>query len=513
MSTVWRTGRFGGAPIEYEARIEDLVVPDRTDKCGARYVYISYCRASGPDLGRRPVIFAFNGGPGSSSIWVHLGILGPRRVAHADDLRPRVAPPFALVDNADTPLDVADVVLIDPPGTGFSRVLGDVAESEFFSIRGDAVATIRFINQWCRVHHRENSPRFLLGESYGTVRAAAVAKMGTGGPTYTGSLDGISLNGVIVMGAALGQHLRSTDSGYAVALPSLAATAWYHDHLPGNRLDLTEHMKAASEFAASDYLTAVFAGTRMDKGKRQRVARRMHELLGISPQICLDHNLRIDVSTFAKQLLADEGKQVGLYDSRYALPLQSAGDDMVGDDPAMSQYTPGFVGTIGGYLRDELGAERTEEYRAIEFSRVHNRWEWGERNAHADSCATDFATAMQRNPRLELLVCAGIYDLLATAGAAEYSLAHTPLDQDRVHVRTYQSGHMPYLGMQSRQQLAADIRSFITRVGEAASPGTANGDSHQGRSQMGEGMTSVSHSAREAVPCRHTATQHRLVDV
>ncbi|MGW4966270.1 S10 family peptidase [Nonomuraea sp. NPDC004186] len=457
MPGIHREAVFGGLDVKYEARVDEIVVPDSSGEPGARYVCTSY---TVPGASERPVIFAFNGGPGSSSVWLHLGI-GPRRVADADLLRPRMAPPFGLADNPDCVLDSADLVFIDPPGTGFSRVLDEERQADFYGVVPDAIATMRFITQWSRRHGRENSPKFLLGESYGAIRAATVAKLSAGGPTTTGRLESLALNGVILMGPGL-QFGNGANLAHVTTLPSLAATAWYHDRLPGRPADVREHVEAATRFAEEDYLTALFAGSRLDRRRREAVAARLHELIGLAPGVIAEHDLRLTPQRFASLLLRDRGEQVGLYDSRYRLPLAGAGGDPVADDPAMGQYVPSFAGAIDGYLREELCVERDDDYRTIEFARVNFRWDYGDgARLPAGNYAADLAVALRRNRDLRVLLCVGMYDLVTTLGETNYALSQAPIDPERVSVRTYESGHMPYLGRASRERLAADLRAVV----------------------------------------------------
>lgn len=451
-----RLGTFGGRRVEYDGRVEEIVVPDRSGRDGARYVCTSYVTAVAED---RPIVFVFNGGPGSSSVWLHLG-LGPRRTPSADDLEPRMVPPYELVDNPECVLDQVDLVFVDPPGTGYSRVLSEEQEKDFYGVEPDAIATIRFISQWVRIHGRENSPKYLLGESYGAIRAATVARMSAGGPTNTGGIETLGLNGVVLLGPALTIPRGQTAIDYATGLPSLAAAAWYHDRLPQRTANLADHLAAAQEFAAGEYLTALFAGTRLDTSRRSMVAKQLHELIGLSPDVIQDHELRLTAASYAKLVLADQGDHLGLYDARYRLSATGAGDDPVADDPAMGQYAPAFAGAITRYLRDELGARRDTDYRAIDFGRVNGRWDFGD--VPDKNYATELAIAMRRNRHLRLLICVGAYDLVTTIGAVEHALSQAPVDTSRTLVRTYESGHMPYLGAIPRSALTADLRTFLS---------------------------------------------------
>lgn len=450
-----RVGTFGGRQVEYGASVEEIVVPVASGGDGARYVCISYVATAGED---RPVVFAFNGGPGSSSVWLHLGI-GPRRVASGDDLEPRMVPPYELVDNPDCVLDEADLVFVDPPGTGYSRVLSEEQEKEFYGVERDAIATIRFIGRWARRHGRENSPKYLLGESYGAARAATIARMSAGGPTMTGGLEALTLNGVVLLGPSLSMASGQTAIDYATALPSLAAAAWYHDRVAARSSKLADHIDVAREFAAGEYLAALFAGNRLDRSRRSMVAKQLHELIGLPLDVLEEHQLRVTPPSYAKLLLADQDEHLGLCDARYRLSADGAGEDPVGDDPAMGQYTPAFAGAITRYLRDELGADEDADYRAIEFARVNQRWDYGDEPGK--NYAMDLAIAMRRNRDFRVLIGVGSYDLVTTLGATEHALSQVPLDQHRTFVHTYESGHMPYLGTTPRSDLANDLRTFV----------------------------------------------------
>ncbi|HET6564865.1 MAG TPA: hypothetical protein VFG52_05585, partial [Xanthomonadales bacterium] len=395
-------------------------------------------------------------------LWLQMGLMGPRRVDFKDDVNPPTVPPYQLTDNAESPLDVADVVIFDPPGTGFSRVLPAGKPEEFYGTQQDAKVTLQFISDWIRRHNRFNSPRFLVGESYGTIRAAVVAKLMAGGPFGSGSMDAITLNGVILLGQAMGGE--SGEASYANSLPSLAATAWYHGKADQHAATLEQHVEKARLFAANEYIQALYAGSRLDAGLKQQLAETMAGLTGLPAGMILSKDLRISTTDFANALLADSGQQVGKYDSRYVLPLASSGNDPVADDPAMGQYVPGFVAALNMHLRGDLGVEIEEDYLPIEFHKVNGRWDYGRGPGihvptnHAD----DLAVAMRRNPQLQLFVGTGYYDLVTTVGAAEYMAAHTDLPADRVVLENYASGHMPYLGEDTRKQIAADLRKFVT---------------------------------------------------
>jgi carboxypeptidase C (cathepsin A) len=379
-------------------------------------------------------------------------------------VKPETVPPFRFVDNPDSPLDVADIVLIDPPGTGFSRVLPEGKPEEFFGTAQDAKLTVDLIERWVREYDRWNFPKFLLSESYGTVRSAVVARLIAGGPSGTGSMDGMTLNGIILLGQATDSSNSAGDDGRILnALPTLAATACYQGKAASG-CTAAEQVAEARKFASDAYLNALYAGSTLSTAERDAIVTRLAALTGLTPAVIRDNNLRISTNVFAQELLRDQGKQVGIYDGRYTLPLASSGKDPVADDPAMGQYVPGFVIACNMYIRDELGVKIDEEYQAIAFKSVNAKWDYG-RGPGASSdinYANDLAIAMRRNPQMRLMIGEGYYDLITTLGSAEYTVAHAGIPLHATEMHLYPSGHMPYLGAESREALAHDVRAFIT---------------------------------------------------
>ena len=457
------SGRFNGKRLRYRSVVEEVPIRDPDGGIIASVVSISYLAENAG--GARPVIFAFNGGPGSASIWLHMGLLGPRRPDYGTDageeeIRPRTAAPFGLVENRESPLDVADVVLIDPPGTGYSRVFGEENVGKVFGSQQDAEVTVQFISEWLRRYDRGNSPKYLLGESYGTVRAALVANMLAGGPTSTGRMDGITLNGVILMGQAMDDSRRVAELSSVNLLPSAAATAWFHGKA-GRETSLDAHVRQARAFANGRYLQALFAGTRLPDEARVEIAEELSGYTGIPASRLLELDLRLDPSTFSREVLRAEGQQVGIYDARFKLPLASSGNDPVADDPAMGQYVPLYVATARMHFRDALGVDTERAYNAIEFRRI-NQLFWNGQPPSPDNHALALATAMRRNPGLRVLVATGWYDLATPVGAAEQAVALSGMDTARVEFREYESGHMPYIGAKTRRQLSSDLRAFVS---------------------------------------------------
>jgi len=414
----------------------------------------------------RPVLFVFNGGPGSSSVWLHLGIMGPRRVVLTPTINPSVVPPFRLEDNPDCPLDVADVVFIDPIGTGYSHLAGKGKPTDFFGVDADANMTAQFIERWLTQHGRWNSPKFIMGESYGSMRAAVLPGALMGGPTTAaGIMRGITVNGVILLGTTLTGHNGPSSAAEhtrqeALKLPSMAATAWYHRPAARTTQTLAALHDEVAQFAQQDYLPALL---KADKGQlppaeRQRLLRRLTQYTGL-PATAFDAKLRLSPQAFARHLLAKEKLALGMYDSRYTLPTQNAGTDPVADDPAMGQYVPGFIAAFHDYL-PSLGVRLEQPYGAIVWQGLNTGWNWERPQATSQNTAVDLANAMRNNSKLRLLVAAGYYDLVTTAAAARHEMEQAHPPADRVTYRTYASGHMLYLG-DTAEAFAQDVRALI----------------------------------------------------
>jgi carboxypeptidase C (cathepsin A) len=458
-------GMFGGHKVRYKAVVAEYFIKDAAGKRTASLIATSYLRTDVPKGAARPVVFVFNGGPGSASLWLHLGLVGPRRVDFPDAVSPPTTPPFHLVDNEESPLDVADIVLFDPPGTGFSRILPDGKPEEFYGVAQDAQTTVDFIEQWVRENDRWNAPKYLLSESYGTIRAAVVARLLAGGPMSTGNMDGVTLNGVILLGQALDFSSTSGDLRYLNELPSLAATACYY-HKVNSGCTAEDQVEAARKFSSDVYLRALYAGSALPASERDTVADRLASLIGLPSAYIRQHDLRVSASDFAHALLADRHEEIGTYDGRYVLPAANSGKDPVADDPAMGQYVPGFVAAFNLYVRNELGVSIDDNYEAIAFRTINARWDWGQGpgvQTPPVNYATDLAVAMRRNPRLRLMVGTGYYDLQTTLGTAEYTVAHSGIPSEATEMHLYPSGHMAYLGDDSRKMLARDLRAFLGR--------------------------------------------------
>jgi carboxypeptidase C (cathepsin A) len=460
---VTREWASGGHKVRYKAISGDTFLVDDRGEPNATIFSFAYLK----DLplheqAARPVTFVFNGGPGSSSVWLHLGTFGPRRVRLPDPVHPPTTPPFELEDNPYWLLDATDIVMIDPVGTGFSRPIGNGKLEQFTGKVRDAVAVTQFIETWTRENRRWNSPKFVVGESYGTTRAVLVANMLFGGAVGpTNRLSAVTLNGVMLLGQAVAFG-QDPDLNCVTSLPSLAAAAWYHNKVERGGHSLEEFVALAKSFADGEYRDALFAGDRLSAADRNKVAQTLSRFVGIPSADVLAHDLRFDTNDFRTLLLKPEGQEIGLYDSRYTYPRRPArakAPDVVADDPAMGQYTPSFVAAFSEYVRTDLGVPLQDRYEMISFD-VFQKFEQT-RDPEIGTAPQTLATIMRRNPRLHLLVGSGDYDLATTAGNVDYQFTHMDLPRERVTLVNYPAGHMLYLGDESSAQLAKDLRAFI----------------------------------------------------
>jgi carboxypeptidase C (cathepsin A) len=461
--------RIEGKTVAYQAIAGDTVLRDMQGNARASIFSFSYLRTDVPVAGR-PVLFVFNGGPGSASLWIHMGAIGPRRVVLDKDVDPSNTPPFGLEDNPHSILDVADLVFIDPVGTGFSRTAEGVDPKAFWGVDEDAESIAQFIELWLSEHGRWNAPKYVLGESYGSMRAAVLPRALMGGPIYNGIMRGITLNGVILLGTTLGGRDTSgntppapTAAALARGLPGLAVTAAFHGTTAYSGQDAAEVYSAARSFADTAYANALAkqqAGT-LNPDERDAVLAKLQAFTGLTGEE-IGADLYVDAREFAKIALKGRSLEVGMYDSRYTLPLANSGGDPVADDPAMGRYVPGFVAAFNEMVRDDLDVHTGRPYAAIYWRDLLAGWNWERRGvALGQSFAVDLAWAMRRTPALRLFVASGYYDLVTMPTDAYAELDKADLPSDRVRFENYESGHMLYLGATS-QKFSSDLREFIT---------------------------------------------------
>jgi carboxypeptidase C (cathepsin A) len=459
-----------GKPVRYTATAGETYITNLHGDPIASFFSFAYVK-DGPRDKSRPVLFAFNGGPGSASLWLHLGVVGPRRLVLDQEVNPSPTPPFGLQDNPYSLLDVADLVFIDPVGTGYSRAVGDAANADFFGVDEDADSVARFIEAWITENGRWNSPKYVMGESYGSVRAAILPRALIGGPLYTGVMRGITVDGVILLGITLAgpnpppPPRDAPDPRLGLSLPSMAATAWYHGKISREGRTLPGLFAEVTRFAATDYPEALFrlgAGT-LAEGDKQAMAARLAGYSGVPADAWLKADLRLPSQAFLRTVIADRGLEAGNYDSRYTLPLAPTLGDPVADDPAMGRYVPGFVAAFNDMIRDELGVRMPMPYSAITWVELNFAWRWNRLGPQQPkNYAEELAVAMRRNPNLRVLAASGYYDMVTTAASAESQLRRAGIPADRLTIRNYESGHMLYLG-DTAKAFADDVRGLILR--------------------------------------------------
>ena len=456
VSVTRHTGTFGGQRISYTATARETFLRAENGTPRASIFSVSYVRE--PRDPNRPVTFLFNGGPGSGSVWLHMGAFGPRRVAIPSDARDDGAPPFPIVDNPDSLLDVTDIVFIDPVGTGFSHALGDTNPQDFWGVTPDARSVAEFIRLWLNDNDRWNSPKYLGGESYGTTRAAAVLNQ------LEGQYNDVSLNGVILISTVLdfaaGADTPGNEMTHVLNLPSMAATALYHGKAQGASVE--EFVAEARRFATGPYAHALLQGQALGAEERASVRRELARFTGLSEEYLERADLRVTPSRFYKELLRDRGLTVGRLDSRYTgRDYDNAGEEP-DNDPSFYGIDGGYTAAINQYVREDLGFRTDRSYVTIGSV---GPWDWrlGQgRDFDAYLNVTPYiGRALRENSGLRIFVGQGYYDFATPFFAAEYALSRTGIPQDRIHYEYYGSGHMMYVRDEDRVKLSRDVRAFI----------------------------------------------------
>lgn len=448
--------RIAGKEISYQAAAGTLPIQNDAGETEADIFYVSYRLQQPPQAKPRPLLFVFNGGPGAASVWLHLGALGPRRVRMLPDGN-MPAPPFELIDNASSWLDLADIVFVDPIGTGYSRAAKPDLAKKFSAVQGDIDSLGRFIRLYLTRNQSWDAPVFLVGESYGTFRCAALSE-------YLVE-HGVALNGLILISTVLNMQTITFDYGndlpYHLFLPSYTATAWYHKKLaPQLQADLDRTLSQAEQWAGSEYLAALDKGDRLTATERDSVAEKLAAFTGLGVEFVQSRNLRIENRDFARELLRGEGRMVGLMDSRFNAENPEPAKS-IGFDPTVSVIRPPFTATVNKYLREELGFQSDLEYFTLGGG--IGRWDWEAKNSYADT-GENLRNAMAKNPYLKVLVASGIFDLATPHWAADYTISHLGVSaglRRNITSKRYRSGHMMYLETDSLAQLKKDAAEFI----------------------------------------------------
>lgn len=453
--------RIDGEVVNYTATVGWLI-QHKDDKPVARFGYTAYTRKGSDDPAQRPIMFAFNGGPGSSSLWLHLGILGPQRVI-VNDAGYADPPPAKRVDNAYSIIDVTDLVMVDPVGTGFSKPLGDAEGKDFWGVDQDIESVAAFIKQYINEHGRWASPKFILGESYGGIRGAGLAH-------HLQSRHNMHLNGLVLVSpfidTAAGRDGGALTLPHALFLPTFAATAWYHDALPNKPAELKPFLAEVENFALNEYLPALTAGYTIDAGRKRAIAEQLSDYTGVSANYWELADLRVSHQQFVQELKRSDRLIAGRIDSRFIGPSVNPLSESMDYDPFFPSVGPAYTAAFFDYLHNELDFGKTETYATTAFGLD---WDWSHRAPNgrqqvAVNLLPDLSMAMIMNPGMGLHIQQGYYDLATPFAATNYYLRHLNIPaeaRERIRVDYYEAGHMMYLHQPSLEKYRDDLAAFV----------------------------------------------------
>jgi len=461
---------LGGKAIEYTATAGTLIVRDEDDKPIASIGYVAYIRRDAKSAGVRPVTFAFNGGPGSSSFWLHMGVLGPKRV-QVSDPTPTPAAPYRTTDNEFSLLDVSDVVMIDPVGTGLSHAVCDHRDEEFWAVDPDIDSVSRFIAQYVSDNNRWTSPKYLLGESYGTTRGAAIVN-------YLRARRSLTFNGLILVSVAtdieaIFAELPGNDRPYAVYLPGYAAVAWYQHMVPSQPAALEPFLAEVRQYAMGPYTVALLKGDTLSNEERDAVAQKMHDYIGLPVEYLKQARLRVSENEFAHELLKARGLTIGRLDGRFVGPTSDLLAKETDYDPQSAAISAAYAAAFLDYYHGELRFGQDETYHTTNFD-IGTKWKWTHRTPRGEqpivNSGVDLADALIKDPNLRVLVLNGYYDLATPFSATEYVMMHLGVPAEvgaRVQMKYYEAGHMMYVHPPSLAKMKRDLDAFIDSTARA----------------------------------------------
>lgn len=475
---------IGGKKIEYRAVAGTLIVDDKKDEPAASMSYVAYFRR---DAGsNRPVTFLYNGGPGSSTVWLHMGAFGPRRVITGDGERGPSAP-YQVVNNEYSLLDVSDLVFIDAPGTGFGKIVPTLSDKDkdqgidaklkakkeegkdFFGVDEDVRAFGNFIEKFLSKYQRWNSPKYIFGESYGTMRSAALAYA-------LQNKHNTDLNGVILLSQILNYDFDAdepeqnpgVDLPYALLLPTYAAGAWTHKKLPGAPRELLPLLAEVKQYALGDYLQALSKGGALGDAEKRAVAQKLHDYTGLPVDYLLKSNLRVNGGQFAKMLLNDEDLTIGRLDSRFTGPTIDPLEKEADYDPQSAAISSAYISAFNDYVRGTLKFGIGKTFKANNYGSgwnfSHRQPDTREPSDRAANVMPDLAAAMKKNARLKVMLNSGYFDMATPFFAADYEMNHLPIPQNlRQNIEThyYEAGHMMYVNPAALKALHDNVARFI----------------------------------------------------
>lgn len=452
----------GGVKLAYTATAGTVQMKNDKDEPIALFGYTAYTR-DGTDPRTRPIVFAYNGGPGSASAWLHMGILGPKRTV-LKDLESNTTGPFRSVDNEYTILDRADLVMIDPVGTGYSRVIGKGDGKDFWGVDQDIESVAKFIVRYLGDNNRWSAPKFILGESYGGMRTAGVSY-------ELLTKHNVALNGIVLVSPYLdfgsGSAGLGLDVPYVNFLSTFAATAWYHNMVPNRPADLQAFLRDVEQFAQTVYAPALFKGARLTADERKTVLAGLARYTGLSEDYWDKANLRIDEGRFLQELMRSRGLVVGRIDTRYTGGTLNPLGESMSYDPYSSSVAPAIVATFNDYYRGELKVESDRPY--VLSGSLYRSWdqqhdEPGRGKVPYANTITDLSHAMTLNPKMKVLVQSGYFDLACPYGTVNYAIEHldvAPALRGNVAIEHYEAGHMMYVHPASMVKFKKDLAAFV----------------------------------------------------
>jgi carboxypeptidase C (cathepsin A) len=453
------TIKINGTPITYKSSTGTLVLKDDNGKAKASIFFVAYTKQDVNNISNRPVTFCFNGGPGSSAVWLHIGVLGPKRIVlNADGC---VQPPYQLIDNEFSILDSTDLVFIDPVSTGFSRAAPGEDSKQYHGFDADISSVAEFIRLYTTKYNRWESPKFLTGESYGTTRAAYLVN-------HLHDVEYMYFNGVILISSILNFQTISANQGndlpYMLFLPSYTAAAWYHKKLPSDLQSLTleEALKQSQDFATDDYNFALLKGDLISEEDKKATVDGLARFTGLTPEYLQRANLRVSPMHYTKELLRADRRTIGRFDSRlkgYSLDLT---DNCMEYDPSLEAIAGGFTATFNYYVHNDLKWPKDENYKILADV---SPWNYGKgANNQYLNVADNLQNVITKNPYLHIFVASGYYDLATPYFATDYTFNHLGIDpalRTNITMKNYDGGHMMYLLKPSLIKLSQDMTAFI----------------------------------------------------
>ncbi len=448
--------KIGAKSVAVEVTTGRMPLKNEKGEIEAQMFYIAY-RLKTKEA-RRPLMFSFNGGPGSPSLWLHLGALGPKRVKMLDTGE-MPSPPFDLVDNPQTWLEFTDLVFIDPIGTGYSRALTPELAEKYWGLKPDIESVAEFIRLYLSRNARWDSPLYLVGESYGTTRATGLSEHLV--------QRGIAMNGLVLVSSILNfqtaRFVKGNDLPYILFLPTYSATAWYHKRLSGRfQDDLVTTVREVEKFALSEYAAALAKGDTITEIERAAIISKLTDYTGLSSQYVDLRDMRINIHMFCKELMRDKRRTVGRIDSRFVgIDLNQVGE-RTEHDPSMAALMPPYVSQFNQYARTILGYESDLEYQV--FGGIKKPWDFGNASEGHPDTSECLRKSMSMNPHMKIFIASGYFDLATPHFATEYTLSHMDLDaslRNNISTKEYPAGHMMYIHGPSLQALFKDVQAFV----------------------------------------------------